>query len=175
MSVRIVLLCEDAATNTFVRRFLRRRQFKTRDITTLPIPHGSQSGEQWVREKYPSELQAIRSRQNAFLIVVIDADTHTTQARRSHLDNECRTQQVPARKQEDPVIIIVPRRNIETWFAYLGGESIDETVDYSAYKSKDPRPFAEELYRMCHEAQKLRPPVPPSLDESCREYRKLER
>ncbi len=175
MSVRIVLLCEDAATDTFVRRFLRRRQFKARDIRTLPIPHGSQSGEQWVREKYPSELQAIRSRQNAFLIVVIDADTHTTQARRSQLDDECNAEQVPARKPADPVIIIVPRRNIETWFAYLDGESVDETVDYNAYKSKDPRPFAEELYRMCHEYQQLRPPVPPSLDESCQEYRKLKR
>lgn len=175
MSVRIVLLCEDAATDTFVRRFLRRRQFKARDITTLPLPHGSQSGEQWVREKYPSELKAIRSRQDAFLIVVIDADTHTTQARRSQLDNECRTQQVPPRKPADPAIIIVPRRNIETWFAYLDGESVDEIVDYRAYKSKDPRPFAEELYRMCHEAQKLRAPVPPSLDEACQEYRKLER
>ncbi len=175
MSVRTVLLCEDAATDTFVRRFLRRRQFKPHDIITLPIPHGSQSGEQWVREKYPDQLKAIRSRQNVFLIVVIDADTHTTQSRRSQLDDECRTQQVPVRNTEDPVIIIVPRRNIETWFAYLDGISVDETVDYSAYKSKDPRPFAEELYRMCHEDQKLRPPVPPSLDESCQEYRKLER
>ena len=175
MSVRIVLLCEDAATNTFVRRFLRRRQFKARDIRTLPIPHGSQSGEQWVRQKYPSELKAIRSRQNAFLIVVIDADTHTTQARRSQLDDECNAEQVPARKPADPVIIIVPRRNIETWFAYLDGISVEETVDYSAYKSKDPRPFAEELYRMCHEYQQLRPPVPPSLSESCQEYRKLAR
>ena len=175
MSVRIVLLCEDAATDTFVRRFLRRRQFKARDIRTLPIPHGSQSGEQWVRQKYPSELKAIRSRQNAFLIVVIDADTHTTQTRRSQLDDECRTQQVHARKPADPAIIIVPRRNIETWFAYLDGISVDETVDYSAYKSKDPRPFAEELYRMCHEYQQLRPPEPPSLSESCQEYRKLAR
>ncbi|MXX36560.1 MAG: hypothetical protein F4Z85_00535 [Gemmatimonadetes bacterium] len=71
------------------------------------------------------------------------------------------------------MLIIVPRRNIETWFAYLDGTSVNETVDYSAYKSKDSRPFAEELYRMCHEDQKLRPPVPPSLDESCQEYRKL--
>ena len=175
MSVRIVLLCEDATTNTFVRRFLRRRQFKARDIRTLPIPHGSQSGEQWVRQKYPSELKAIRSRQNAFLIVVIDADTHTTQARRSELDDECRTQKVPVRGPKDPVLVIVPQRNIETWFAYLDGISVNETVDYNAYKSKDPRPFAEELYRMCHEYQQLRPPVPPSLAESCQEYRKLKR
>ena len=175
MSVRIVLLCEDAATNTFVRRFLRRRQFKARDIRTLPIPHGSQSGEQWVRQKYPSELRAIRSRQNAFLIVVIDADAYTTQVRRSQLDDECRAQKVPVRGPEDPVLVIVPRRNIETWFAYLDGISVNETVDYNAYKSKDPRPFAEELYRMCHEYQQLRPPVPPSLAESCQEYRKLKR
>ena len=175
MSVRIVLLCEDAATNTFVRRFLRRRQFKARDITTLPIPHGSQSGEQWVRQKYPSELKAIRSRQDAFLIVVIDADTHTTQARRSQLDGECNTQKVPARKTEEPVLIVVPRRNIETWFAYLDGESVDEKKEYPRRKPTEQRSFADKLYRMCHEDQKLRPPVPPSLAESCQEYPKLAR
>jgi len=122
-------------------------------------------------------LKAIRSRsrQDAFLIVVIVADTPTPQARRSHLDNECRIQQIPTRKPADPAIVIIPRRNIETWFAYLDGLSVDETVDYSAYKSKDPRPFAEELYRMCHENQMLRPPVPPSLAQSCQEYRKLKR
>ena len=173
MSVRIVLLCEDAATDRFVRRFLSKRNFNRRDIQTLPFTSGS--AEYWVRKRYPNELKAIRSRQNAFLIVVIDADTHTTQARRSQLDDECRTQKVPLRGPKDPVLVIVPRRNIETWFAYLDGISVNETVDYNAYKSKDPRPFAEELYRMCHEAQKLRAPIPPSLDESCQEYRKLER
>lgn len=175
MSVEIVLLCEDQNTNTFVRRFLRGRQFKARDIRTLPPPHGSQSGEQWVRERYPTELKAIRSRQGAFLIVVIDADQHTTQERRSQLDEECRAQEVPKRTEKDPVILLVPRRNIETWFAYLGGESVDETQDYGAWKSKDARPFAEELYRMCHEAQRLRDPAPPSLEESCREYPRLQR
>ena len=175
MSVRIVLLCEDAATDTFVRRFLRRRQFKARDITTLPIPHGSQSGEQWVREKYPSELKAIRSRQDAFLIVVIDADRYTTQSRRSQLDYECNAEQVPARKVEDPVIVIVPRRNIETWFAYLDGISVDEKKTYPRRTPTEQRSFADKLYRMCHEDQNLRPPVPPSLAESCQEYRKLAR
>ena len=175
MSVRIVLLCEDAATDTFVRRFLRRRQFKARDITTLPIPHGSQSGEQWVREKYPSELKAIRSRQDAFLIVVIDADRYTTQSRRSQLDYECNAEQVPARKVEDPVIVIVPRRNIETWFAYLDGISVDEKKTYPRRTPTEQRSFADKLYRMCHEDQNLRPSVPPSLDESSQEYRKLAR
>ncbi len=175
MSVEIVLLCEDQNTNTFVRRFLRGRQFKARDIRTLPLPHGSQSGEQWVRGRYPTELKAIRSRQGAYLIVVIDADRHTTQQRRFQLDEECRAKEVQPRTDRDPVILLAPRRNIETWFAYLDGESVEETEDYSAWNSKDPRRFAEELYRMCHEVQRLREPVPASLAESCQEYRKLQR
>ncbi len=175
MSVRIVLLCEDAATDTFVRRFLRRRQFTPHDIRTFPIPHGSRSGEQWVREKYPDQLKAIRSRQNAFLIVAIDADKHTTQFRRSQLDDECTIQKVDPRKTEEPVIILVPRRNIETWFAYLDGESVIENERYPRRKPKEQRSFADELFRMCHEIQELRSPVPPSLSESCEEYRKLRR
>ena len=72
--VRIVLLCEDSQTDAFVRRFLKRRNFAGRDIETLPLPSGRQSGEQWVRERYPDELKAIRGKQNAYLIVVTDAD-----------------------------------------------------------------------------------------------------
>ncbi len=151
MSARIVLVCEDTPTDSFVRRFLRSRQFKARDIRTLPLPHGSQSAEQWVRAKYPDQLKAIRSRQDAFLIVVIDADRHTTQQRRSQLDEECRTP-LPT-----------------------DGESIDETLEYRAWKSKNPRPLADKLYRMCHEDQDLRRPSPTSLEESCKEYRKLQR
>lgn len=175
MSVRIVVLCEDKATDAFIRRFLRRRQFRARDITTLAIPHGSQSGAQWVREKYPAQLKAIRARKDAYLVVAVDADQHTTQSRRAQLDAECRRQEVSPRTSEDPVIILVPRRNIETWFAYLDGGSVDETRDYRAMKWEDPRPFAEALYRMCHEAQQLRSPAPTSLEESCQEYRKLRR
>ncbi len=173
MSVSIVLLCEDAATDTFVRRFLSKRNFKSRDIKTLPFTSGS--GEYWVRKKYPNELKAIRGRKNAFLIVVTDADTQTTQVRRFQLQNECRTQQIDPRKPEDPVIILVPRRNIETWFAYLDGESVDENKRYPRRNPKEQRFFADKLYCMCHEIQKLRSPVPDSLSESCEEYRKLQR
>ena len=124
--------------------------------------------------RYPDQLRAIRSRQGALLIVVIDADRHTTQQRRAQLDEECKAQEVPPRTDTDPVMILVPRRNIETWFAYLDGESVDESEDYSAWRSRDPRGFAEELYRMCHRAQRLRDPAPPSLEESCGEYSRLQ-
>ena len=36
MSASIILLCEDGRTDTFVRRFLKHRNFGTRDIHTVP-------------------------------------------------------------------------------------------------------------------------------------------
>lgn len=175
--VSITLLCEDSQTDAFVRRFLKRRNFRGRDIGTLPLPSGSQSGEQWVRERYPHELQAIRQRQGAYLIVVADADKNSTADRRAQLDAACDEKQVPRRDERDPVLVIVPRWNIETWLYYLGsGTAVDETRRYPRLRrERDCVTHADNLYRMCHEAQRLDEAAPPSLRESCVEYRKLQR
>ena len=108
--VNITLLCEDSQTDAFVRRFLRRRNFRGRDIRTLPLPAGNQSGEQWVRERYPTELKAIRTRQRAYLLVVTDADVLSTETRRAQLEAACDEKQIPPRDDDDPVLVIVPRR-----------------------------------------------------------------
>jgi len=42
--VEIILLWEDRRTNSFVRHFLKHRNFKGRDIKTLPLPHSSGAG-----------------------------------------------------------------------------------------------------------------------------------
>ena len=176
MSTRIVLLCEDQQTDSFVRRFLGKRNFNNHDIHTLPLPLGGQSVEQWVRTRFPTELKAIRRRERAYLIVIIDADAFTTDDRRAQLNRNCREQEIPERRPEDPVIIAVPRRNIETWFAYLDGDAVDETTQYRPLsRPRDCRRHARELYRMCHEDQQLRQPIPPSLAEACGEYRRLTR
>ena len=85
--VRIVLLCEDKQTDSFVRRFLQQRNIRGRDVTTAPLPDGSQSGEQWVRERYPKELKAVRQRQDTFLIVVIDGDNNPTERRHEQVQD----------------------------------------------------------------------------------------
>ena len=172
----ITLLCEDSQTDAFVRRFLKRRNFRGRDITTAPLPAGSQSGEQWVRERYPSELRAIRGRQGAYLVVVTDADVGSTDDRRAELDAECERQGVPRRDDDDPVLVVVPRRSIETWLHYLGGQPVDETQHYPRLRrARDCANGAKRLYEMCHEAQRLAESAPPSLREACEEYRKLRR
>ena len=174
--VSITLLCEDLQTDVFVRRFLKHRNFRSRDIRTRELPDGSQSGEQWVRERYPDELKAIRGRRNAYLIVVTDADTNTTADRRAELDAACDEKQVPRRGDRDPVLVIVPRRNIETWLHYLGGTEVDEGTPYRKLKREgDCATHANSLYRMCHEDQRLDEGAPPSLQEACEEYGKLQR
>ncbi len=173
---KIVLLCEDSQTNSFVRRFLKRRNFSNRDIQTLPLSAGQGSGEQRVRAQYPNQLKAIRAKRDAYLIVVIDADTHTTSQRRDQLDDVCRQQNVPARTDEDSVILVIPKRNIETWFEYLNGSVVDEETRYPKLKrERDCAEPARELYEMRHRKQKLRKPAPPSLVETCKEYEILQK
>ena len=174
--VRITLLCEDSQTSVFVRRFLKHRNFRPRDIQSLPYPSGRQSGEQWVRERYPSELQATREAQDAYLIVVTDADGNSIEVRRTQLEEECDRRGIRRRDDADRVLVIVPRRNIETWLAYLGGSDVNECDRYAKLvRERDCAEHAKTLYTMCHEAQRLREPVPPSLREACEEYRRLRR
>ena len=174
--VRIVLLCEDKKTDSFVRSFLRHRNFRGRDITTLALPAGRQAGEQWVREKYPKELKTIRQKHGAYLIVVTDADSGSTEDRREKLRSECNLQKVQPRNEKDPVLEIIPRRNIETWLAYLDGSNVDEHTNYKWLNhQRHCREHAKRLYNMCHREQKLREPAPPSLKEACEEYSKLEK
>lgn len=170
--VSVILLCEDMQTDVFVRRFLKKyRKFR---FKSLGFPHGSGSGEQRVREQYPRELQAIRQIQRACLIVATDADVHSTEFRRAQLDAECDEKRIPRRKDDERVLVIVPRRNIETWLAYLAGGKVDEETRYPRLdRERDCVWHAEELFRMCQKKQRLREPAPPSLREACGEYRRL--
>lgn len=174
VSAKVILLCEDSQTDVFVRRFLSRRNIKNRDIFTCPLPDGEQSGEQWVRTRFPEELKRIRRRQRALLVVVIDADVGSTGDRHRQLEQQCREAGVRRRTPEDPVIVAVPRRNIETWFEYLRGNPVDETIGYPRLrKERDCKPFADRLHDMCHEQQRFDEPAPASLREVCEGYGKL--
>ena len=174
----MIVLCEDSQTNKFLRRFLRRRYGRRfgRRIRTLPIAAGSGSGEQRVREQFPEQLELIRGRRGAVLIVVIDADTLSTSVRRRQLQQQCAERGVEPLRDSDPVLVVVPRRNIETWFHYLNGREFDETTRYRHLpREADCEPLADRLYDMCHKQQKLAEPAPASLVEACQEYPRLKR
>lgn len=174
MSVRIVLLCEDLQLATFMRRFLKRRGWQARDIREEIAPPGQGSGEQWVRDRYPHELAAARAQGGRTVLAVgTDADTLSVAERIASLEQECRRQGLPQRTAQEPVIMVVPKRNIETWFAYLRGESVNENDVYRRYPNEaDCREDVRVLDEMCR-AQKLREPAPPPLQSTCPEFNKM--
>lgn len=174
MSVKLVSLCEDQQIACFIRRFLKQCGWKTHEIREVIAPSGQGSGEQWVRERYPSELAAIRGRGGVALIVGTDADTLAVAARIASLDEICRNQNVQPRTPQEPVAMVVPKRNIETWFAYLRGVSVNESDTYPRYPNEsDCRGDVRELVKMCNAAV-LRQPTPFSLDIACNEYKRLD-
>src|SRR5206468_2025593 len=125
--VQLVLLCEDSQHEAFARRFLEKMGWETRAIRVEKAPGGRGAGEQFVRERYPLELKAHRSRPvSQALVVLIDGDSDGTATRLRQLDQACREAAVAERTQAEGVAVFVPTWNIETWLAYLDGEAVAE-------------------------------------------------
>ena len=173
MKARIILLSEHQQTDIFVKKFLTISGFKMNEIRSRVSPKGKGSGEQWVREQYPKELNESR-KQSSALVVVTDADKKTVKQRIDSLDNTC-VDGIDRRKPNEPVAMIIPKRNIETWFAYLReDELVNEENEYPKYGKKPDKCFADAqaLKEMCNK-KSLRKPTPPSLEAACKEYEKL--
>ena len=61
-NVRIVLLCEDVQHETFGRRFLKKMGWSNHQVRVLKAPGGRGSAEQFVRKRFPEELEEHRRR-----------------------------------------------------------------------------------------------------------------
>lgn len=123
--VELVVLCEDQRHLRTVRRFLIKLGFEDRKIRPLPASAGKGSAEQYVRETYLTELQALRRQlrmgRHAALVVVTDCDNLGVVDRRRQLDA------VAQRNAAEPVAFLLPKWSIETWILDLMGEAVDET------------------------------------------------
>jgi len=175
-SVEVVLLCEDRQDEVFIRRFLQRRGRERYAFRSLISPAGRGSGEQWVREQFPCELKAHRSqagRRNTWLIVATDADTQSVDDRIRGLCEACKGAGIPFRHPNERVMFVVPKRSIETWFAFLRGETVNESDRHPKYDCEnDCRDQVARLDDMCRQ-QKLEPEPPPSLSSACEEFARL--
>ena len=171
--VQIVLLCEDQQHEVFLRRFLSSVGWETRGMRVVKAPGGQGSAEQFVRQQFPGELRAQRSRPvSQALVAMIDGDTHGVEGRLEQLNEACRASGVDVRGQGERVAVFSPTWRIETWFAYLSGATVDETKsDYPRLtRERECQPHVDALTEMCR-AGTLRPPSPPSLERACVEYR----
>ena len=174
-NVKLIILCEDTQHEAFICRFFKKHGWTHRDIHVVKSPSGRGAGEQFVRERFPKELRAYRSHKYVAqaLLVMLDGDSVGVDARLRALDDSCRLQGVDPRRDDDRVAVFIPTWCIETWFAYLDGDNVDETrSDYPKLaRERDCQKFVRLLFKMCQSGN-LRAPEPQSLRTACREYEK---
>jgi len=174
-TAQVVLLCEDRQHEVFARRFLKKIGWETRRLRVQLSPPGQGSAEQFVRKRFPHELGAYRSNRHRVakaLIVMIDGDAKGVSGRLRDLDDACHSEDIVPRTEHERVAVFVPTSNIETWLAYLAGESVDETrKDYARLgRERECQRHVDVLCAMCAQGS-LRKPAPPSLVAACKEYR----
>jgi len=137
---QFTVLCEDMNHYLFISSYLKHKHSIGR-VHLKISPAGKGSGEQYVRDHFAKEVKAHRSKsgQNAALIVVTDVDTYTFDRRWRSLTKNL---DKPL-SENDKIIILIPARNIETWFRYADNpEDCNETDDYKhGYKKVDPSQY----------------------------------
>lgn len=173
--LRVWLLCEDAAHERFARTYLRTRGVNTRQLFPLPLTSRG-SGEHYVRTKYAREVRALRARGHdaqVALVVVTDADQGTVAARRASLEEALHTDGLAARTPVERIVLLIPKRNVETWVTYLNGNAVDESADY---KPQTPEAFKLAAKGMPEACSATQPAAdrPPSLVDGCSELRRLD-
>jgi len=175
-----IILAEDAMQQNLVRRYLERCGHRGPfRLIALPARSAGGSGEKYVREHYPHQVQACRSslgrRASALLIVIVDADAETTARRAAQLAHALQAAQMNAPGKDEPIVVLIPRRHVETWIRALLGGQVDEVTDYtrptpSANEIKDA---ASELYVWTRPGTEPGPTSPPSSIASLPDWRKI--
>ena len=173
-TTQIVLLCEDEQHSVFMSRFFKVMGWNNRQLRIEKAPGGEGSAEQFVREKFPRELEAYRRNRNrvaCMLAVMIDGDNQGVSGRSNNLQTACENASVQPRQTDDKVAIFIPTWNIETWLTYLEGTEVDEErSDYPKLaKPRDCRDQVNKLQDMCRRRE-LQESMPPSLRNACKEF-----
>ena len=173
-NVQIVLLCEDTQHEVFARRFLNKMGWSTRRMRVEKGSDRGGSAEQFIRKRFPIELAAYRSKRGSTgqaLIVIVDGDNQGVKGRHDELDVACRAERGAPRRPGEQVAVFVPTWRIESWFAYLDGETVDETKrDYPRLgRERDCQRHVDVLAKLCRNG-KLREPAPASLVAACDEF-----
>ena len=174
--VQIVILCEDRQQEVFARYFLKKRGF-TGLFRANICPEGSECGSDYVRKQYPVEVKAYRQNKNRVaigLVVLIDADTGTLEARLNELASALNKDKQEKRGSNEAIAIFVPKRNIETWIHYLQGETVNEEAVYAKFKNNEAvcKKPVEDLADRCY-SQSLPEDAPRSLQAACGELQRL--
>ena len=138
-----LLLCEDKQHENVMRYFLLACGVSDRKIRVLPYKPGQGAADQRVVNSFVREVKAFRSKRyqrsgdqqlrRIALIVMLDADHYTVDERRNQLNRHLQQANLLTIQESDNIVLLIPKRNIETWLAALTSDdisAIDEKTNY---------------------------------------------
>jgi hypothetical protein len=106
---------------------------------------------------------------------MVDADTEATQRRAKQLSDALATANMERRGDNEAIVVLIPKRHVETWIRALLGEQVNEEDEY-----KDPEPTpkqilqaAKTIYDWTRPNAGPGPTSPPSLANSIPEWQKI--
>ena len=183
---RVRILCEDKAQYSFIRGFLMGQGVENdrRISPCRDLPEGTRSGEQFVREHFANDFREVaRGRENVLLVVVQDIDrvNKSLDDARNDLNSLVQAAGMNGFTATDKLLLVFPKRNIETWFEWLlqvpPRSQISESDDYK-FKHKRSKSGklgknASDLYTMSQSDSSVCENTPDSLVNACESFRAL--
>jgi hypothetical protein len=135
----IFVLAEDQEQQSLIRKYLVRAGHGTRDIRDLPLPGNRGCGSQYVREQFLIQVAECRGRigrkTKSMLVVMTDADSLNVTDREKSLAETLKTGHQAPVSADEPIIILIPKWQVETWIKCLLGHNMSEDDP----KSDEPR------------------------------------
>lgn len=147
--VQIVVYCEDLQTRIFVRKVLIELGYDPYRVRLHNTPPGTAgAADAWVLEQVPGQVRAHRARaaRTRTVLLHIDADKNSVAQRKQAVDQRLVDSGQAARGAGEPIALLVPKRNIETWIHFfLSGPPVDERIAYPRFRGEESRahPAAE--------------------------------
>jgi hypothetical protein len=177
-----VLVCEDEVHERLVKAFLVRCGLASRApyVKSLVASKMQQGGNDvWVLHRFPEEVHACRQRNakaKTRLLVMIDSDSLTVEERRSQLSNRLTQAGLEDIGTSEPMIVLIPKRNAETWISALLGRQVDENEDCKDWdrpSREDFRRAAEALFQWSRPGATPGSTCVPSLRDALREWARI--
>lgn len=126
-----------------MRRYLIRVGHASRNVRFHLPQQGS--GKQYVRQQFPREVAACRNtlgrKTRCLLIVITDADDLAVTAHEATLHAELSKSGAAAVSNDEPIVILIPKWQVETWIKCLLGQIMREDDK----KSDQPPVTAEQI------------------------------
>jgi hypothetical protein len=176
----IIILGEDDEHQNWVRRYLIRAGHETRSFRLEPLPGNRQCGSQYVRQQFPRQVETCRGtvgrKTQCLLIVITDADSLTVRERSRTLHQELETLRLPAVGADEPIIILIPKWQVETWVKCALGQVMSEDdpdTDRPPVTSSQIKDSAETVFGWARPKAQVAASCVPSLSAALPDFRRI--